>query len=422
MSFPEFGELVSEAPKNFPQFGTPIEEPSRIKSLLSAPAKGAVKEFADIAETLQRLPIPKGPFKPEQARKFAEEKFVTQPKEPEKFLERTGRVATGAVLSPGGIVAKGFQTLGGAALGYAAEKLGAPDWAQAIAESLPFFFSGGKKIPLKPEQRRLGDFLRKQGLTENEITPLLKTPEQIERWSKLASKGKKSRELMESVYQKTGHIYDSITEQASKLKNPYMSPEVSKNFLNELTNLTKDMPHKYRSLIKQDALDLIREGGSFNGLKNFYTDVNAVIGGEHGGRAIVGRFKPAISKAMESIDPKLADDFKLATDLYRTRANVASKILNKKQVEEMLDLGETLGLGSAIFNRDLGLMGKILGVAGGRKLAREMLINPRLQNLSVRVGEALAKNKLTLAEKLMTQFKKEVEKEDPELANSFPSQ
>lgn len=420
MSFKEFGRVIEEAPKTqFREFGKLVDEPSRTRSLISAPVKGALKGASEFLEMFPM--IPKGPIPHELGLRALEETLPTQEKEPEKYLERAGRIGTQALLSPGGAVTKGIQTLGGAALGYGLEKLGAPSWAQAIAESLPFFYSAGKKIPLKPDQKKLGEFLRKEGLTENEITPLLKTPEQIERWSKLASKGKKSRELMESVYQKTGHIYDNIDAMGSKLSNPNMNPQASTNFFTNVDKILKSMPNKYRNLVKQDLKDLKASGGSFNGLTNFYRDINAVIGGERGGKAIVGQFKGPILRAMESINPQLADDFKLATDLYRTRANVAGKLLTKKQIEEFLDLSEMFGLGVAAFNRDYGLMSKVLGVTGARQFAREMLINPRLQNKSIRVGEALKRNNLSLAEKYMNEIQKIIAEDNPELADMIPT-
>ena len=422
MSFPEFGKVIENASPlseegTFPEFGKVVEPVSRARSLAGAFPKGAVKKAADITELLQKIPLPKGPAKPEAMRQFAAEKFPTLEREPEKLLERAGGVTTEALLQPGGIVAKSIQIPLATGLGYLTEKLGAPGWAQAIAESLPFFFSGGKKIPLKADQKKLGQFLRKQGLTENEITPLLKTPEQINRWSKFASKGKKSRELMESIYNKTGQIYSGIEKAAGQLPNPHLSPQAAEKFLMQTSDIIESMPHKYRSLIKQDALDLIKSEGTFNGITNFYQDINAVIGAEHGGRAIVGQLKKPVMEALESISPQLANDFGLATDFYRTRAKVAGSIINPKDFDKFLDIGEAYALGQGIFNRDLGMIMKTIGVAGGRSLAREMLINPRLQNISIRIGEALKKNKLTLVTKYMTQFNDELRKDDPETAS-----
>lgn len=424
MTFPEFGDIIEKAPPlkepgTFPEFGKVVEQPSRLRSIAGAPIKGALKEVSDIAEFFQKIPLPKGNLEPEKLREFAEEKFPTQEKELEGYLERVGKMAPSALISPGGPLIKLFQILGGAALGHGLEKAGAPEWVQALGESAPFLYSGGKKIPFKSSQKKVGDFLRKQGLSENEITPLLKTPEQLERWSKFASKGKKSRQLMESIYHKSGHIYDNIENIAKQMPNAFVNQQSAANFLNEITPIIQNMPNKYRNLIKQDLIDLIQSPGHFNDFTNFYKDVNAVIGAEKGGRAIVGQFKGPILKIAESINPELANDFALATDLYRTRAKVAGNILSKKDVEHFLDLGEIYGLGSGIYNRDIGLITKVLGIAGGRKLAREMVINPRLQNISIRIGEALKKNKLILVNKLMDEFKSEVQKEDPELAQTM---
>lgn len=423
MSFPEFGEVVEKsppraAPGTFQEFGEVIEPVSKVRSLIGAPLKGGAKKFADIVELVQKVPFPKGELRPEQIREFAEEKFPTHEGELESFLERAGGIGVESLISPGGPLVKGAQILGGAALGYGAEKFGAPDWAQAIAESLPFFYSGGKKIPLKADQKKLGEFLRNQGLTENEITPLLKTPEQINRWSSYASKGKKSRELMQAIYNKSGKIYDFVIEEGKKF--PSLSSEASSKFMSEIREIYGEMPHKYRKLIKQDLKDFTRKGREgIENLINLDQDINSVIGAEKGGRATVGQFKGPIESAMKSISPEVAEDYGLAKRLYATRSDVKGALVNPKDFDKFIDAGEVFALGQGLANRDIGMIYKVVGVAAGKKLAREMLINPRLQNISVRVGEALKKNNLTLAEKLMLQFNKELSKEDPDLAESI---
>jgi hypothetical protein len=414
MSFKEFGTVVEKAPTSFEEFGEKVEEPSRLRSLLSAFPKGVTKEIADIYELFQKVPLPKGEANPEAMRKFAEEKFPTQEKGPEKLLERAGRIAPGALLSPGGPLVKGAQIGAGALLGQGLEEGGAPTWVQAIAESLPFFFSGGKKIPLKPNQKKLGEFLRKNGLTENEITPLLKSPEQINRWSSYAEKGEKSRKLMEGIYQKTGNIYDSVLTQGKNL--PPLADKEKTVLIKELHKIYDDMPDKYRKLIQQDLKDFLTKGrAGVEDIVNLDKDINAVIGAEHGGRAIIGQFKEPLQKAMQSISPEVAQDYQLAKEFYRTRQNVKGALLNRGEIDKFLDIGEAYGMAAGTVNRDLGLIAKTVGAIGGRKIAREMLINPRLQNISVRIGEALKKNKFTLADKYIKEFSKEIGKDDPEL-------
>lgn len=420
-SFKEFGRVVEKTNnENFPEFGKVVEETPRWKSLLNAPVKGVLKEVGDISTLLQKVPLPKGPLRGEQINKFAEEKFPTQEKGPEKLLERGGRLIPGALLGPGGLAVKGAQVVGGALLGHGAEKLGLPSWAQAIAEGLPFFYSGGKKIPLKSSQKRLGEFLRKEGLNENEIAPLINSPEKLELLSKYASKGKKSRKLFDSIYTKTGHLYDSITNSGKNL--PALDQNMKTQILNDFSSIIKDLPHEYRQLVKHDLMDLVTKGrGGAEDLINFYQDVNTIIGPRQGGRAVVGRFKEPIIKGLNSIKPELAEDFQLANELYKTRINVASHLLSKKDLDKVIDIGEAAALGAGIFNRDLGMIGKVIGLSGARKLARELLINPRLQNISTRIGEAIRKNKYTLAEKYLNEFSDMIGKDDPELSESIRS-
>lgn len=416
MNFKEFGRVIEPAPEGgFPEFGKIVEPVSRARSLAGAPVKGAIKEVADIGEFFQRVPLPKGPFNPGKVREFAEEKFPTQEKAPEKFLERAGRLVPGALLGPGSAAVKGGQVLAGAALGEGLGALELPGWAQSIAESLPFFYSGGKKIPLKAPQKKLGEFLRKNGLSENEITPLLKTPEQINRWSGFARKGKKSRKLMDAIYAKSGKIYDSIIEESKNL--PELSDRAMTNLSNEIDLLYRDMPDKYRKLIKQDITDFRNSRGGIEDVINLDKDVNAVIGAEQGGKAVLGRFKEPLKNAIKTVSPELSEDYQLAKDLYRTRANVKGSLVSPKDFDKFLDVGEAFGLAQGIANRDLGMIAKVIGAAGGRDLARELLINPRLQNKAVRIGEALKNNKLTLVEKFMREFKSDLEKENPMLAS-----
>jgi len=399
-------------------FFIPKKEISRTRSLAGAFPKGAVKRAADITELVQKVPFPKGPLRPEQMREFAEKTFPTLEREPEKFIERAGGVTAEALLSPGGLAAKAIQIPLAAGLGYAAEKLEAPEWAQSIAEGIPFFYSGGKKIPLKADQKKLGDFLRKQGLTENEITPLLKTPEQINRWSAFASKGKKSRKLMESLYSKTGSIYDSVISEGKSL--PPLSNAAKENILKSFMKIQQDMPNIHWELIEKDMKDFLTKGrAGAEDLINLDKDINAVLGAERGAWDAVGQLKGPIKEALESISPKVAEDYSLAKEFYRSRHKVKGALVNPKDFDRFMDLGEAYGLGQGIANRDLGMIAKVIGAAGGRSIAREMLINPRLQNISVRIGESLKKNNFNLSVKYLKEFRDLISEDNPELSSQI---
>jgi hypothetical protein len=422
MSFKEFGSVVEPAksPGTFKEFGEPIQPISRAQSLLHAPMAGAVERAGDVAGLAQSIApfLPKGELTRKKAYEFSKKKLPYFEKEPEKILKRAGGVAFEAALSPGGLLTKGIQTGIGTGLGYAAEKLGAPEWAQSIAEGLPFFYSGGKKIPLKPDQKKLGEFLRKQGLTENEITPLLKTPEQINRWSTFASKGKKSRKLMESIYNKTGSIYDSVISEGKSL--PPLSNESKEKILKSFSKIKEETPNVHWELIEKDMKDFLTKGrAGAEDLINLDKDINAILGADRGAWDAVGRFKGPIKEALESINPQIAEDYSLAKEFYRSRAKAKTALINPKDFDRFMDAGEAYGLAQGIFNRDMGMIAKVLGASGGRSLAREMLINPKLHNMAVRIGESLRKNKLNLTAKYLREFSNALREEDPGLADSI---
>lgn len=410
MSVKEYGQIVQPAqqPGTFKEFGEVIQPLSRGKSLLHAPAAGAVERAGDIAGLFQKITpfLPKGPLTPESAQKYSQEHFPHFEKGPEKLLKRTGGLALEtALMAPSTLLRTGMSLpLIGAGLAEAGEELGAPEWAQSLLEGLPFFYRGGKKIPIKKGEKQFVDFLRKKGLTENEITPLLKSPEQVNRWSTYAHKGKKSRELMESIYSKTGNIYDTIIQEGKNLSP--LSEAGRIKILNDFSKIADEIPHKYRQLIERDMKDFVSKGrAGAEDLINLDKDINAVLGMEgKGGHEAIGRFKGPIKEALNSISPELAQDYSLAKELYKTRFKVKGALINPKDFDRFMDMGEMYGLGVGLANRDMGMMAKVIGTAGARQIAREMLINPRLQNISGRIGEALKKNKLFLAEKYIREF------------------
>ena len=56
MTFKEFGSIVEESPGTFKEYGTLVDEPSRARSLVGAPLKGASKRIADIMEFVAESP------------------------------------------------------------------------------------------------------------------------------------------------------------------------------------------------------------------------------------------------------------------------------------------------------------------------------------------------------------------------------
>ena len=402
--FKEFGTLIDAAPKQkpeFKEFGTPYEEPSRLRSLASAFPKGVVKAARNLS------PLPNlGPIPDKLAEKLTEQFLPTQEKAPEEILERAGKLATYTAGGGGSLLGKGIRAGAGTLLGQATKELGGGETAQNIAELVSLGFPGlSKDMPIKKAQEKVVSFLKEKGFTPNEITPLLQSPKKLSRLAKFASKGEKTNQLMRDTYQKFDNVYGSIREEGSKL--PGLSGEKYDKFVSDFDAKLDKIPKFYRRLMKEEIEDLRNSPHAFSDLMDFKQAVNARVGGVSGGKAWLGTLKEPIRKGLDLIDPKLASDYKLADQLYSKTADV-SKHLRTKEIEDLVSMGEAWTTVAGVADQNMGTLRKVMTAVAARALAREMLINPKLQNISMRMNKAIKHNAFPIAKKLYEEFKQEL--------------
>ena len=107
---------------------------------------------------------------------------------------------------------------------------------------------------------------------------------------------------------------------------------------------------------------------------------------------IVAKEEHFLREGMEIINPYLAEEYQLANRLYAKRFPIA-KHLSTKEIDQLISVGETGALIAGLADQNLGLLTKVLGSTGARKVAREVLINPRLQNLNKRMAKSIKDNK-----------------------------
>ena len=104
---------------------------------------------------------------------------------------------------------------------------------------------------------------------------------------------------------------------------------------------------------------------------------------------------------------------------YGGKKNQITRRLKPDQLERAIDLAETAGIATGILTGNLNLLTKVLGSVGGRALATELLINPRLQNLSNQMLQAASRNQSAILKKLNDSFINELEKKHPDLAEKL---
>lgn len=421
---------------------------ARVRSLASAPVKGAVRyprEYIDalsnavfpivsgVTETVDRslnqlgLPMDLGRLlgvaeksvsSPPGSEEFLNSLLPTEDRPLERGLERGGRLALQLALSGGSPREVLEGVVGGALAGQTAEELKFGPLGQTLAEAAGSMAptvvrSLGKTIPLTEKQKDLGGFMRRQGFTEEEIAPILQSQEKGSAISaKIARKGARAAKTSSSIKTRVDATLEGLEarpEGASKTPTQLFKQVVS------------DTEQLMQQKLSKPARDLIREDFDIwkNGPQtaassiNFWRKLNDVYGKQFSDK--LGLFKPHLEKVIRGADNALAEDFLLTNELFR-KSLTARRLLKANDYEGLIALGE-IGQGiTGIINGDIVTLGAVFGTVAAREIARELVINPRLINLSNRLASSISKGQVITSSKLVEQIALELDTVAPEAA------
>lgn len=395
----------------------PEKKVGNIISGAGAFLKGAIKETR---EQFQKTPIigkalkeAQGSplvMKNEEFNQKLEGLYPTNEGFVENALERGGRKAPYAITMPGNILVNGIRSIASGFLGETAKEAGGNDTVQAVAEIFAYGVPGfGSKItPKGDEQKKLVDFARSMGLTEKQIAPAL----QGEGWlnsalTKIAPRRGGIQTSLENTSKAVGGIYNSIKD------SPEAAMKLQPNQITDLVNKMKpiliDMPYKERQKIVHDFVDLVKDKFTGKGLINFYQDINS----NHGsGSNPLSRLLKPLQEAVESISPKLGENFSMTNALFKNNARLAAKLKPSVYTDLYGALGDVGKILIGLSTQNPIILGEYLGEKVARNVARQMLTNPRFQNLSQQMIDALNSSKFTLAKEISEKMLAEANKED----------
>lgn len=419
MSTPDFYSLIevegSEVPEkkestDFYALAGEKEEPSRLRSLISAPLKGLVKGAAKFS------PLPSfGPVPVKLGERVTEHFLPTQKKTAEDILEFTAENAPLALMGEGGLAKKGIQAVSGALAKKGAKELDLPEWAQEIVGGLgmaaPDVVKGVSKAAISPsaKQKPIVDYLRSQGLSEKQITPLIQDKKKLNYLSKISSKFEKKDPFIKGIKEKLGGIFEDIREKGSQ--GSVLEGEKLYQFEENFDKAMEKVPRMYRRLIKAEIEDLNKHPINFKELHDFNKAINAIVGNVEGGKAAVGLLKEPIEKAMQSLSPGLYSELKMANNVYSRLSGFMDK-MTKRDWESLLSLGQTGGLITGILTLNPGMMGTALGSAAGRLALKKILTSPRLQGVHRKMWEAFLNNRIPQMLKYAGILEREVKEEE----------
>lgn len=303
-------------------------------------------------------------------------------------------------------------------MGEGAKDLGLPEWAQSAAEITAYIGPDiTKKLLEKGSNKEIIEFAKKKGMTDEQITPLIQS-EFKQKWlSKLSPKRGMTQSKLKDTKSKLDEVYGNLHK--SESAGLEISEKANGELINDLFKKTNEIPFKVRKEIEKDLSDLLENKITGSSIINFWSDINHNLASNTKQLSLL---KEPLKKALNSISPELAKEFEMTNQLYTKYYPIASK-LKPNLTSDIISAGEALGLGfglvGAVTMGHTSTLYGLLGEKAGKELARQLLLNPRLQQLSEKMVKALNENKYGVAKKLTEAFSNTLRAFSPEVSEEL---
>ena len=423
-TFKEFGKVIEEPPKpSFKEFGEVIDKtPTFIPGAGGKAAlRGLYKAAKEVAKLSPSSMLMGGKLPGGVSEEFMDEfvkKHIGDPDAgfKEKTIERGVEMLPYLVGGEGAIAAKVGRAGLSALLGQTTEELGGGELAQMGAEIIGLGLPGlRKKIIPKKGQKEMVEMLRRRGLSEKEIAPLIPSERKSAILGKYGSRNFRTKKAAERTKSAFGDLYSQLSAEGEKL--PILSSNRSSLLESQLTEKLEKLPSSVRKAINEDLTDLFKKPVKANDLLNFWQDINSQINWRtvRGGKKGLNGLKGSLKEAVTDISPQLARDFEITNKQYSKNKRLYEN-LKPRSLDTWIAYGEIGSILGGFFKFGPKGIASVVGVDVARRLSTEMLINPRLQNLSLQVVKALNSNKTAIAKRIQEQMVKELKKEGIDLS------
>lgn len=341
------------------------------------------------------------------------ENLIPQKRE-ENYLQRGMRrglqQAPSMMAFPGSGLSMLPKSIAAGFIGEGAKDLGFPEWAQAAAEITAFLGPDlSKKLLEKGSNKEIIQAAKEFGLSDEQIAPLIQS-EFKQKWlSKLAPKRGKTQKVLSETQKGLGEGYESLKSISGAAEE--ITPKLKNKLLNDFAQVAEDIPSGVREKVAQDFIDLVKKPITAKSLMNLHKDINKSLGPR---TKELSRFKEPLRNALHEISPEIGEKFDKINGLYSRYSDIAGK-LKPNIVSDLITSAEAIGfIGSAVIG-DYATFGKLLAEQGLRNSARELLLNPRVNQLGEKFLSSLNQSKWGLASKIAAQIKEELQKNEPNI-------
>lgn len=365
------------------------------------------EQYAEQREKLRELYQPALPVTPEERAGHVE-----------KGIQRAGKLLLPVALGGGTVL----QTLMGAAAGgvggQVAEEAGFGPLGQTVGEIVGSMGPGVAEWAMKPrfnpvgaEQEALTEFGRAAGLTEQDIA-LSSGQRGVARdvAEKLSAKGGETVRAFERTRENLGRVWRSLRDRPdAKLA---MKEVDSSKMINNMSNKLSKMSSEARNKLQTDFNDFLGTQMTGEDVIDLWQKINYHVSK---GERVLGTLKPDLLEGIATLSPELAADFSITNQLYGNFAKQAER-MGPDIADKLVTVGEAGIVLNGILTGNVGALQKVLGAVVGRNLARNMVIDPKMQNIGSRLISSINKGSTQGVIKTYNQLVNEVAKNNAEAA------
>ena len=146
-----------------------------------------------------------------------------------------------------------------------------------------------------------------------------------------------------------------------------------------------------------------------------WQDINQAVNWNaiSGGKKKLAELKKPILAALKKSSPQIAEDFEITNNLY-SKFKENFRKLRPDLLDHWLEKGKVGAAAVGIVTGNRSLLQKVGTAAGVSILSRELLINPRYQDLSRKILKGIQQGKVSQVNALLKTMKNDLKKQHPD--------
>ena len=280
-------------------------------------------------------------------------------------------------------------------------------------------------VQQNPELKQMYDYGRSIGLSDKDLTPILQPNWKSRLLGTFAKKTHGMREQMDKTRKQIGNNYTKLKNEG---RTDLVTPVNQNKLFNEVLNLHTEIQNT--NILNEDSKSMLNSLEDFmdgmatkpqtvDTLINSYQNINGIPSwkSDADSKRRLLEVNGFIQKAISSKNPRIGKEFAFTNRMYARTKNLAKEVGMRRDPENMFTVGETFGLlsglGYGAITGDFKKAIPIIGLSASRRIATQLITNPRLQGIHRNILRALESGDKTAYTNALKQLEPILKSEAP---------